>query len=190
MQIPDVPTVPIDLDDNTKDFLESLEGRLDVNEITAVKVDDSTVYVLAYNNNIFVLEYNVIELDRKTGRVTENSFTNWKFRAVKEFDKKKEEYKRANLKDAEEKVKDIKIYQGSTEEVAKRLGRSLEEVDTHKPETFVRSSDSLMLRIRVYQLGGEAIVHYQNNPIRYNPNYCIGTPVKYAATQANCKRAA
>lgn len=189
MEIPDVPVVPIDLDDKTRDFLETLDDKLGLVEINAVKVNNYGVYVLGYKYNFLIIHEGIV-LDRETGRVSEDTFTSFSFRLTSNFYRKIEEYKQDNLKDAEEKVKDIKIYQGTIEEVAKRLGRPLEAVDTHQPETFVRGCDSFMLRVKAHQFGGEAIVHYQNNPMRYNPHFCIGTPVKYADAKATNLKAA
>ena len=85
-----------------------------------------------------------------------------------------------NDKEIKEKIKDIKIYQGDIKRAEKELG-SLKEVDTGSAETFLRESlaygvgqpRTYFLRIRAYQLGADAIIHYAEER-----NSCMGTPVE------------
>jgi len=79
---------------------------------------------------------------------------------------------RANMADYEAAVKDIRVYQGSIDEVAKELGKELERVDTGKPETYLRERNSFWLRVKANYLGADAIVHSQ-------PGSSMGTPVKF-----------
>lgn len=97
--------------------------------------------------------------------IKNRNLTEWQWTKVNEFQK-------ANLEDLKDAIKDIKIYQGTTEEVEKELGVELKRIDTGKPETFIQGEDSFWLRVKAHLLGADAVVHYQ-------PGSAIGTPVKY-----------
>lgn len=93
--------------------------------------------------------------------------------------KKTEEYwgfvrkfKEKNLSELMENIKDIRIYQGSIEEVSRESACEAKRVDTGKPETYLKAENELELRIKAYYLGADAIVHCQ-------PGSAIGTPVKF-----------
>ena len=194
MQIPDVPTVPMDLDDNTKDFLDSLEGRLD--KIKAVRVFNDKVHVLGTYLGYIDAHYCEIIIDRTTGRESKTSFktpdsfdgavgtlftlglyhicvTEVRKDRIRKYKQTVREYIHANLAEAEERVKDVRVFQGTVDEVSRELGRPLERVETSRPETFMRASDTLNLRIQAYLMGANAVVHYQ-------PGSAMGTPVRYA----------
>lgn len=194
MKIPDVPIVPMDLDDNTRAFLGTLDDKLD--RIEAVKVDDGKLYVLGTYTKILDKCYREIVKDITSGRESETSFmepdtfggvfaavftlglhylfvTLDRKELVKKHNEKVEGYKQANLAEAEEAVKDIRVFQGTVDEVSKELGKPLERVDTGKAETFMRTSDILNLRVQAYLMGANAVVHYQ-------PGSATGTPVKFA----------
>lgn len=83
------------------------------------------------------------------------------------------QFQDANMIDLREAVKDIRIYQGSAEEVSRDIGRPLERVDTGKPETFVIGEDTFWLRVAAHYLGANAVVNCQ-------PGSSTGTPVRYA----------
>ena len=80
--------------------------------------------------------------------------------------------KKQNLQDIEEKIKPIRLYQADQAGVERDVGRTLERVDTGKPETYLHANDTFWLRVEAYQLGADAIVSYQ-------PGSAIGTPVKF-----------
>jgi len=93
-------------------------------------------------------------------------------RKTEEYYKKVWEFEKANMADLRKAVKDIRVYQGTLEEVSKDIRRPLKRVETKKPETFIQEEDSFWLRVRAYEQGADAIVHYQ-------PGSSIGTLVKY-----------
>jgi len=74
------------------------------------------------------------------------------------------EFKKRNLEDLTEAIKDIKVYQGSLEDV--------ERIDTGNQENFIRANDTFDLRVKAYLLGADAVMEYQ-------PGSSIGTPVKF-----------
>jgi len=196
MAIPSLPNVPIDMDAETRNFLESLEGKLD--EIDVARVEGEDLYVLGLKKEFYDLilwDFEIV-MDRVSGQVRETSFkklesidtvfarafsfglyelsSNIRQRKIqtKEYERKVAQYKIANLNDIKEKVKDVRIYQGNFDEVQRELGRSLERVDTGKPETFLEAHGPLWLRVEAYLHGADAIIHYQ-------PGSSIGTPVRY-----------
>lgn len=194
MEIPDVPVVPMDLDDNTKDFLKSLEDRL--NRIDAVRVFNDKVHVLGTSLGWIDTHYHEIVKDRTSGRESKTSFkepgsvegllgiifTLGIYYALVEeprefslrnYNRMVKQYTEANLTEAEKKVKDVRVFQGTVDEISGELGRPLERVDTGKAETFLWGSDMLNLRILAYKMGANAVVHYQ-------PGSAMGTPVRYA----------
>lgn len=77
-----------------------------------------------------------------------------------------------NMKDLEEAVKDIKIYQLSSGDVSNLIGKKFELVDTKKPETFLSAEDHFWLRVRAHELGADAVVGCQVGS-------STGTPVKF-----------
>ena len=82
------------------------------------------------------------------------------------------DYKDTNMKDLENGIKDIRVYQDSKNNVEGDLGRNLERVETGKPETFIYAENLFLLRVKAYSLGADAVVNYRSNP-------SVGTPVKY-----------
>lgn len=93
-------------------------------------------------------------------------------RKAREYYNKVHQFKNANMADLREAVKDIKVYQGTIEEVSEDLGKGLERIDTGKPETFIKGKDTFWLRVKAHIFGADAVVHYQ-------PGSSIGTPVRY-----------
>ncbi len=89
-----------------------------------------------------------------------------------EYFSKVREFKEKNMADLEKAIKDIRIYQGTKDEVSKELETGLERVDTGKPETYLTSNNPFWLRVRAHELGADAVIHCQ-------PGSSIGTPVKY-----------
>lgn len=77
-----------------------------------------------------------------------------------------------NMKDLEEAVKDIKIYQLPPGDVSNLIGKKFELVDTKKPETFLSAEDHFWLRVRAYELGADAVVGCQIGS-------STGTPVRF-----------
>lgn len=111
-------------------------------------------------------------------------------RRVEDYDQHLRLIRKANIGDYVNSlwnsVKDIRLYQGGIEEVARQTGRKLGLVDTGKPRTFlhmdseyietqgesVRIGTELLLRLEAKKLGADAVVHYL-------PGSSMGTPVKY-----------
>jgi len=199
MIIPDLPYVPIDMNDETIGFLGSLEDRL--TEINVVRLDGNILYVLGTENLLNDPE-NQIETYHKIERnesrdVTETTFKdNNNFFGIfptfftfglyqlaphnvlrrmrkKEYQSQVERFKQLNLEDIEEKISGIRVYQGTIGELQSELGKPLRRVETDKPETFIEAHDPFWLRVKAYQLGADAVVHYQ-------PGSSIGTPVRYS----------
>ncbi len=153
-----------------------------------------------YGNSVFiheegVKEYVSLEGNSKTGEVNESSFPSpdytfkdflgtlfhsrrpalsreerWNRREL--FMKRVDAYLRMNRQELEKKVELIKVYQATIPEVEKIIGRELVIVDTKRPEQFIECQDSFWLRVQAYQLGADAVVHYQ-------PGSAIGTPVRF-----------
>ena len=98
-----------------------------------------------------------------------------------EYDYKIFHFEEKNLDDIKEKIKDIKVYQGTVEEVSKELGRPLKRIETNAPETFIKANDTFWLRVKAYLLGANAIIHYQ-------PGSSIGTPVKYQTVEGGVEQ--
>ncbi len=195
MIIPDLPKVPIDMDYETRSFLESLEGKIDC--INAVKVEGDNLSVLGTKSGFGYWRYEITK-DKSSGKVSETHFKSiislgtvsaigltlglyiltpsMKKRRKKEedYDNKVKQYENSNLKDIEDKIKGIRLYQGTIDEVEKDLGSPLERVDTGKPETFLKEPDIFKLMVKTYLLGGDAIVHWQ-------PGSSVGTPVRYSS---------
>ncbi len=94
-------------------------------------------------------------------------------RKTREFNQNFNKFQNANMSELTEAIKDIRIYQGTIDEVANDLGFALERVDTKDPKTYIAAEDTFYLRVKAHLMGADAIVHYQ-------PGSAIGTPVKYA----------
>ncbi len=90
----------------------------------------------------------------------------------KAFNSKALFFRDQNLANIAERIKPIRLYQGTMEEVERDLGRPLERVDTGKPETYIQKKDPFWLRVEAYLLGANAVAHYQ-------PGSAIGTPVRF-----------
>ncbi|MBI2584138.1 MAG: hypothetical protein HYW25_05705 [Candidatus Aenigmarchaeota archaeon] len=188
-------TVPL-MDRETRDILQSLEGRLD--GVDVVRAEKGKILVLGTEASPWRLadRYHEISLNRETGELSETSFKRvtvpegvatvltlglyWllapnlrkRVRRQNEYDRKMRDFRDANWRETVEKADSVRVYQGGIEEVERETGRQLERVDTGKPETFIRGDDTLWLRIRAYQQGADAVVHCQ-------PGSSIGTPVRY-----------
>ncbi|MBI4150004.1 hypothetical protein HY488_01225, partial [Candidatus Woesearchaeota archaeon] len=197
---PEPPKVPLQMDANTIAFLESLEGRLDFIDVVRVETDFTHVlggrggYGRRHGYNPAYDFCVTIQQERASGKFVEFSFTNpsrdsllavaeclfsflpyvrreEKFRD--DYMRSVKQYEQANLKDMEEQIKGIRVYQGTIDEVSRELGKPLERVDTKQPETFLRAEDTFWLRVQAYLAGADAVVHFQ-------PGSSIGTPVRYA----------
>lgn len=155
-----------------------------------------------YLSSSYVREYVTFDRVAATGNVNVSSFRGPEFKNGKDiiaavftvglylayFEFSADQNERKNLKDSFhsramrfreknsndilEKIKDIRLYQGTMEEVAGDIGRSLERVDTGRAATYLHKDDSFWLRVEAYLLGADAIVHYQ-------PGSAIGTPVRF-----------
>lgn len=215
MQLPPLPLVPIDLDQREKDFLTSLDGKIDrilvagrgVDKLFVMGNREGALYFNQidpnYVNSWAVREYVTIDRDKSTGKVDTCLFCGpdyvspkevllgvatlsgyliyrglWseKQRGLrglqKEFHKEAISFRQQNLRDIQERVKDIRLYQGTLEEVERDFQRPLERVDTGKPETYIKEQDPFWLRVEAYLLGANAVVHYQ-------PGSVIGTLVRF-----------
>jgi hypothetical protein len=76
-------------------------------------------------------------------------------------------------RELEEIAGPVTLHQGSIEEVENRvLNRSLEAVNTGKPEGFLKGLDDFFLRAHAGLIGADAVVNCQ-------PGSSIGTPVSY-----------
>jgi hypothetical protein len=179
MKIPEMPDISIDVDEESMEFLQSLDDRLDSIEVARVEGDELHVLgvrMYSFFHN-FEKEYFEITQNRLSGEVSETSFKGLhplsvigtlglyrllpnvrkRHRQTVEFAEKIERYRDANIVDIEEKIKGIKLYQGSTEEVERELGMPLERVDTGQPETFLNARDTVWLRVQAYLKGADAI---------------------------------
>ena len=81
-------------------------------------------------------------------------------------------FQQLNSRDLSIALSEIRLYQGTIDEVERDLGRKLARVDTKKPNTFIRADNDYDLRLKAHLLGADAIVHYQ-------PGSSIGTPVEF-----------
>jgi len=198
MILPDLPKVPIVMDSETKGFLSGLEYKL--NNIEAAGFEEGNFHVLGtkgYDLNCDPLNYVEFVRDKETGEVTETSFENpdlFRTNCVKwitaglytltpgmrqrreqkeKYHGKASLYKTQNLEDIRKKIQDIRVYQGTIEEIQAEIGVDVRRVDTEKPETYLTAKNSFWLRVEAYLLGADAVVHCQ-------PGSSIGTPVKYA----------
>ena len=186
MKIPSMPNVPIDMEPRFYKLLEDLKGELD--EIDAVRLDKDNIHVLGAKGSFF-RQFNEITANRTTGQIIEKTSFNFNLisaiphlplyifkkgiiQRMINYYGKVDEYSKINLKEIEKKIKDIRVYQGTIEEVQKEMGKPLERVDTRKAETFLQGKDVFWLRVHAYLHGADAIVHYQ-------PGSYIGTPVRY-----------
>lgn len=197
MEIPDLPNISIDMDDEEINFLKSLEGK--ISNIDVARVEGDNLHVLGTKGKedmgIRIFYYEITK-NKTSGEVKETYFKDplspdmlpiqfltallynltpsvWqRWKELKNYNKKFTKYREDNLKDIKNKIKDIRVYQGTIDEVQKELGRPLKRVETNKPETFLQENNPFWLRVEAYLLGANAIVHYQ-------PGSSIGTPVKY-----------
>ena len=197
MEIPDLPNVSIDMDDEEINFLKSLEGK--ISNIDVARIEGDNLHILGTKGKeemgIKILYYEITK-NKISGEVKETYFKDpfspdtlpiqfltallynltpsvWqRWKELKNYNKKFIKYKEDNLRDIKNKIKDIRVYQGTIDEVQKELGRPLKRVETNKPETFLQENNPFWLRVEAYLLGADALVHYQ-------PGSSIGTPVKY-----------
>lgn len=200
MRLPNLPKCSIGLEDCDYKFLDSLEGKVDYVDI--VRIEDDSLHVLGSKDGFFTKAKYYVEIiqNRASGEVNETSFREvvtfgnglatvftlglyLLIPSIRQGERLKNgyieklgKYERQNLREIEDKVKDIKVYQGTIDEVQRELGRPLERVNTNHPETFLKASDTFWLRVKAYQLGADAVVHYQ-------PGSAIGTPVKYKKSE-------
>ncbi len=218
MQLPPLPLVPIDLNREEKEFITSLDEKVDSILVAGREADK--LYVMGSrgrslfcgrdlsfcedSKNILgqVKEYVTIDRETTTGKVEvfsfqgpdyktwkdltmalatfmlyiayfENSAARREMRSLQQaFHSKAMSFREQNLANIAEKIKPIRLYQGTLEEVERDLGRPLERVDTGKPETYIQKTDPFWLRVEAYLLGANAVAHYQ-------PGSAIGTPVRF-----------
>jgi len=95
-------------------------------------------------------------------------------RQTKKWEKEILDLRSTNLRDLEDEIKDISLYQGSIREVSDELQRDLERVDTGNSSKYLHTKDPLWLRARAWVLDADAVVHYQ-------PGSATGTPVKFTS---------
>lgn len=102
-----------------------------------------------------------------------NLFSPENRRRIHDFSQRAEGYRRKNIAEMNERINNIRIYQGSIDEVVRNIGRGLTWVETKRPETFFRGENDLVLRLMTFFAGGDAVVNYQSGS-------GVGTPVKYS----------
>ncbi len=161
--------------------IEKKEKRIRYWDIEFAIVDSGKLYVLGEKSGFFRNTYFDIVCDASTGGILEENIfkrfgeLSYRKKDVKYHDRKWK-LERLYLKRLEESVKDIRVYQGTIDEVSEDLGKELERVDINQPETFIQAPDSknknLALRLLAKYLGADAIVHYQ-------PGSALGTPVRF-----------
>lgn len=157
--------------------IEKKDKRIGYDDIEFVIVDAGKLYVLGKKFGFRDTYFDIV-CDASTGEILEENIFK-KFAELSYTRKKEKKYynrqcklKRLNLGRLEESVKNIRIYQGTIEEVSEDLGRKLERVDIRGPETFIKEINTLQLRLLAKIVGADAIVHYQ-------PGSSIGTPVRF-----------
>ncbi len=209
--IKEFPYTPLQMDKETSDFLNSLEER--INRVDVATVVDDSILVLGtrFINAGFLTdtkgEFHDISYDKALSKLNDRYFIppsgtlyhlGVRTKRIKERIRKLKEYEwkfrycvNRNLKEVDGKIKPIRIYQLSIDELQTELGITVERVDTGLPETFLRGenvgwnnpispllldcnglSSEEMLRAQAYLLGADAIAHYQ-------PGSSIGTPVRF-----------
>ncbi len=192
LTIPDSQPIPPGIKQEVEKFVESLEDR--ISYINAVKIESDQIYVLGYNLQTHFY-YEIIK-DVLSGEESEFSFKNINVASTslaklctlglyaltkgvqnrkkqrKMYYQKVKQYDEANNNRIENMVKNIRVYQGDIAEAEKELG-PLERADTGSAERFLKKNNILNLRIRAYQLGADAIVHYVETS-----GSCIGTPIR------------
>src|SRR3989338_1430217 len=209
--IPDVPYMPLRLEQEEKEFLDSLEGK--VEHILIGRREKERFSVLGYNNGRMnfvsyepyleereVDEYVMMTRDRMTGEITEQRGrgvyyndvelllflgTGGLYGLVRDFSGNQREreriqelfYERAreyvtqNRKELQRDVEQIPIYEGPVEDVERRLGKTLNFIDTGVPDKFLNCGDTFLLRVAAARLGADMI-------IQYTAGSAVGTPMR------------
>ena len=200
LNIPKQPASPLVIGQEALKFVESLEDRLSY--ISVIRIDDTSISVLGSNSKTGlyheIVRYASLREDKyfsfkdpeifgaisasflTFGLYTFTENMRRRKRQYKDYQQKVKQYEEANEKEILEKINKIKVYQGDVKEAEKELGH-LERVDTGSADTFLKeplasnleSSRTYFLRIRAYQLGADAILHYVQDR-----NVCMGTPVR------------
>jgi hypothetical protein len=172
--------------------------RYKVKSIEAIGIMDEILYILGRagprNNLFFEIQRNIKSENADVGEIVFEPYYGrgifgciaWiftfglydKWFNIKERSKQTNEYftkcfkiEQANQTEINEKVKGIKIFQGTIAEVEAELNVALKMIDTGKPEKFIKATDTFWLRAKARRIGADAIVHYQ-------PGSSIGTPVQ------------
>jgi len=202
MEIPEVPKVPADIDEEARNFLESLEDKIGHIDAAIFKGDCLHILSSTPSNNPtpnsptpkhFEIVYQKGEGEVRSSYFTDpgtfgafltsfftagfyqlspNMFT--RRRRKKQHDEKVEQFKEANKREAEEKTKDINIYQlTNLGDVEKATGKEVEIVDVG-PENFLTAKSTLALRAKAHLLGANAIFCYQ-----IFDGLISGTPLRY-----------
>ncbi len=169
--------------------IKSLRYKVSSIEITGII--GNTLYVLGEAGPFGELRFGM-EKDIESSEVKENVFKPyyrgllWIFTAglygkipyisarekqTNEYWKRYREIRTANERGIDEKIKDIKVFQGTIGEIEKSLGVKLEMVELSKPETFIKADNIYWLRAEAGRAGANLVVHYQ-------PGSAVGTPVK------------
>jgi|SRR3989344_8489383 len=207
----DVPYIPLRLEKVEKDFLDSLEGK--VEHILIGRREGGKFSVLGYNKGRMnfvpyepyveereVEEYVMVERKGVTGEVTEQRGrgvyyndrelllffgTVGLYGLVREFSGNQREreriqedfygravsYLEQNRLELQRDVEKIHIYEGPIEDVERRLGKTLDFIDTGVPDKFLNCGDTFLLRVAAARLGADMI-------IQYTPGSAVGTPVR------------
>lgn len=200
MKLPKLPYGMIDVDKDAKTFIDSLGEKHfydgvfyhKVRFVVAFGIKDGILHVLGtagdYNQLYFEIKRNVatgfteeIAFEPNEGPGVLSAITLTLYDRLPDTKKRRKQTKEfwnlhdglaeMNRKDIDEKIKNIRIFQGTIEEVERDLGVSLERVETGKSETFIKAESDYFLRVEAYRAGADLVVHYQ-------PGSSIGTPVK------------
>lgn len=194
MNLPKLPFGMIDVDDETKALLESLDEKWffdgvfyhKAEYVVAFGIKDGVLHVLGHAGKHRQM-YFEIRKNTSTGGIEEIAFepnepdmfsdflmifpgANKRRQQTMNFWKLKSEIVAINKKDIEEKTRNIAIYQLSLEEVECVLGVSLQLVETGKPKKFLEAESEYYLMTEAYKLGADMIVNCQKSS--------SGTPVK------------
>ena len=172
-----VPIISVEIDRNedTKKYVESIQkketfiGGVSMH-IEAARIEGDELHVIGYRGLDFVRYYEIIK-NMKTGEERREKAGCFRRKRRWSIEQKGVELKEKNVKELNELIKDIRMYQGNIEEMEKELG-ALERVDTGKAETWIKKPNTLLLRYKAWKMNADAIVHYAVGS-------ATGTPVKF-----------
>jgi hypothetical protein len=174
------PSTPAIIDRGLRERIEQELGRkkYKLDTVYALQATESIIQVLAGRHRSFFGRFYRAKYSLPSWEVQREEYKE----SLQWFYGGREEIVTANQMDLNDKIKDIRLYQGGLEEVAAVLGKELELVDTGKPQTFIKVEkrdgsyasilpDTDWLRLEAFKLHADAVIHYQ-------PGSAIGTPVR------------